>query len=342
MSTTPIEPEPIPPPEAPQGSRFRHAHWLPRDAALGVVIALLLAGTVLLGNVDILKRVHSAVLMIAGLVVELGILLALPLWLLRKRSDPIGVAPRPASRFVTEFIIAMPLACGVFFASTAAVLAARYILTRIGHPAESALDFWGQTAYGRMIPLVILAVFVAPVVEEVFFRGFLYNSLRSVFAPSLAACLQALLFSLGHLYEPLGVVATFVIGLLLAAIYEWRKTLLTGIFVHGMFNGIGMLAIAAAVMLTAKAPMIGTAFDPEHPGQVVVKEVIPGSPAEQADIRPGDVIVKYEGQEVTDDKQLTRFVREGMVGDKVSLEIVRGDRTMTKRVVLRSCADVEQ
>jgi S1-C subfamily serine protease len=91
-----------------------------------------------------------------------------------------------------------------------------------------------------------------------------------------------------------------------------------------------------------REPMIGAGFDPEHPGQAVVKEVVPGSPAEQADIRPGDAIVKYDGREVTDDKQLTRLVRAGMVGETVSVEIVRGDRTITKRVVLRSRADVEQ
>ena len=74
-----------------------------------------------------------------------------------------------------------------------------------------------------IIPLAVMAVAVAPIVEEVFFRGFLYNTLRTVCPLWLATVLQAAFFGCGHLYEPLGVVVTFAIGLLLAGIYEWAQ-----------------------------------------------------------------------------------------------------------------------
>ena len=41
----------------------------------------------------------------------------------------------------------------------------------------------------------------------------------------------------------------------------------------------------------------------------MVDNVLPGSPAEKADIRQGDVIVKYNGRDVTDGIQLIRLVR---------------------------------
>ena len=98
------------------------------------------------------------------------------------------------------------------------------------------------------IRLLLLAVAVAPLVEEIYFRGFLYNSLRAVCPAWIAVFLQALLFGLGHVDEPLGVIVTFVIGLLFAAIYEWRKTLLATVFVHGIYNLIVMGAFVAVVM----------------------------------------------------------------------------------------------
>ena len=69
-----------------------------------------------------------------------------------------------------------------------------------------------------VVALMAIAVTVAPVVEEIFFRGFLYNTLRRVCPTWLAVIVQACLFGICHFYEPLGVVATFVIGLLLALI----------------------------------------------------------------------------------------------------------------------------
>ncbi len=139
----------------------------------------------------------------------------------------------------------------------------------------------------------------------------------------------------------MGILVAFVMGMLLAAIYEWRKTLVSTIFVHGMYNAIAMASVAAAILASAKAPAIGVSFRPDATTQAVVDKVVPGSPAEQAGIRPSDVIVSYDGREITDGKQLAGLVRAGKVGDTVSLKIVRGDRPMTLRLVLRSRADLE-
>ncbi len=102
-----------------------------------------------------------------------------------------------------------------------------------------------------------------------------------------------------------------------------------------------MGAFVAVVMANGKAPMIGVAFRPHAEGPAIVNNVLPGSPAEKADIRPGDVIVKYNGRDVTDGIQLIRLVRAGRVGDKVLVEITRAGKRLEKQLILRSCADVE-
>jgi serine protease Do len=59
----------------------------------------------------------------------------------------------------------------------------------------------------------------------------------------------------------------------------------------------------------------------------LVAEVVPGSPAERAGIRSGDVIVGIEGKEVHHLKDLTRMVADIRAGDEVKIEVWReGDR----------------
>ncbi len=150
---------------------------------------------------------------------------------------------------------------------------------------------------------------------------------------------SGLFFGLGHFYQPLGVVTTFAIGLLLAAIYEWRRTLLANVLLHGMYNSVSAMVILATVWTNANAPAIGILFSREGQDQVLVERVLPGSPAEKADLRAGDVILQYNGSDVTDYNQLVRLIRAGKVGDTATLEILRDGTQMSKRLTLSSPAD---
>jgi membrane protease YdiL (CAAX protease family) len=349
----PIEPEPIPPwpasePELPppppqplKGSRFRRALWLPGDAALASMLALLMAGAVFGSSQGMFEGVPKPIMFVLGGVMEFGVMLAIPLWLLRRRTDPALVGPRPRRSVIKEFLLAIPSTIAVLFSTGVVVYAVQLVLMRLGHPPESALDYWGEKSERSLVPLILLATIVAPIVEEIFFRGFLYNSLRTVFPAWLAAIGQALLFGAGHIYEPLGIFATFVIGLMLATIYEWRKTLLTPMIVHCMYNSLVMVVIATTIMANANGPIIGVGFARDDSGGAVVELVVPGGPAEKAGIQPGDVIVKYDGHDVTDSKQLTKLIRAGKVGDKVEIEVTRSDERMTMHLELRSRKEIE-
>lgn len=54
-----------------------------------------------------------------------------------------------------------------------------------------------------------------------------------------------------------------------------------------------------------------------------VEEVVPGGAAEQAGIKPGDIIIGIDGRPVTSSQALTGFVRRYTAGTKVTLDIVR-------------------
>jgi serine protease Do len=66
------------------------------------------------------------------------------------------------------------------------------------------------------------------------------------------------------------------------------------------------------------------------PGEpVVVDEIIPGSPAEEAHLQKGDVIRKFDGHEVKSFNDLRNVVSQADLNKKVDLEIERGGKTMT-------------
>jgi len=89
---------------------------------------------------------------------------------------------------------------------------------------------------------IISTLIVAPVVEEVFFRGFLYNALKAHFPLIIAVMIQAMLFSFVHNANPMDSVKHFLCGIALAIIYERRKSLLAPILVHVISN-VSVLSI---------------------------------------------------------------------------------------------------
>ncbi len=83
-----------------------------------------------------------------------------------------------------------------------------------------------------------LAAVVAPIVEETMFRGLLYSALRARFGIGGAAMLSAAAFSLVHPTLPGGFLTIWAIGIALALVYERRGSLVPGIILHGIHNGL--------------------------------------------------------------------------------------------------------
>jgi serine protease Do len=71
------------------------------------------------------------------------------------------------------------------------------------------------------------------------------------------------------------------------------------------------------------------AGQPAPTGEVVVDEIVPGSPAEDAHLQKGDVIRKFDGHEVKSFNDLRNLVSQTDLNKKVELEIVRGGKPMT-------------
>ena len=73
--------------------------------------------------------------------------------------------------------------------------------------------------------LLIVVAFIGPIVEEVFFRGFLYSAFKKNWGILPALFLSSILFSVVHL-QVYSFVPLFVIGWLLAYLFEKTRSLI--------------------------------------------------------------------------------------------------------------------
>jgi membrane protease YdiL (CAAX protease family) len=99
-----------------------------------------------------------------------------------------------------------------------------------------------DTVLQRGDPTVILVAFllVAPVAEEIFFRGVVYNAWERERGPRVALIGSALLFAVIHtsLYS---LVPIFALGLALALVYRSTRSLAATIAMHAGFNAISVV-----------------------------------------------------------------------------------------------------
>ena len=88
--------------------------------------------------------------------------------------------------------------------------------------------------------LLFLTIFVSvfgPIVEEMFFRGFVYPAIKKRLGVLTAALLSAAIFSLLH-SNIVGFLPIMALGVLLAYLYETTGSLVSSITVHIIHNSI--------------------------------------------------------------------------------------------------------
>jgi membrane protease YdiL (CAAX protease family) len=104
-----------------------------------------------------------------------------------------------------------------------------------------------QLAAGSAAPLaIVVIVAIAPIAEELFFRGMLFQAFERRLGVWPSAVLSAAIFGAVHV-EWIVFVVTFLFGIHLALIFRRRGTIVTPIVAHMLFNGLGVLAIRAGV-----------------------------------------------------------------------------------------------
>lgn len=216
---------------------------------LGQLVVGLVAGGVLAGTGVTDPSGLDPVLLLAAAVAGQAAGLGAALGLLRARGIPLEdlVGPvRPLGRLLLGGI-----ALGAGLLVTASLLVAALVgLTGSDAVPEQLILDEALSGGARTILAVVAAVLLAPVAEELLFRGLLHRALRRRRGVLAATLLSSALFAVVHLdvglSQPLALVGLLLVGIVLALAYERTGRLLVPIVAHAAYNGTALLAAVVA------------------------------------------------------------------------------------------------
>ena len=132
---------------------------------------------------------------------------------------------------IIGYIAAIPVLVAALFIIVALVNLMKYV------PEKQAVVelFMKEKNAPFLIYTSIFAAFAGPIVEELFFRGFMYSAFKKSIGIFWAGLLTSMLFSALHTHV-VGFLPILILGMLLAYLYEKTGTLVSSITVHTIHN----------------------------------------------------------------------------------------------------------
>lgn len=213
------------------------------DIVLIVVLAL---GSVLLLGVAVAGMRLSAGLVVTMLVLQSALLLGaiglVAVGLRGVTADQLGLRPAPRRWYLWAVEVAA-LTLPLVWLINAAVQA---LSGTPFHNPQIDVIAPGGFSWLALLGMTMVTGIVAPVAEEVAFRGVLYGWLRQRFGARIGIVVSALLFSVAHGIPPL-IPALAVQGVILALLYERSGSLWPSIITHGTYNAATVILLYAAL-----------------------------------------------------------------------------------------------
>ncbi len=260
-------------------------------------------------------------------------MLVLPIGVARWRLGRFPRAPRFAN-VVIDGVVALPLLLGVWLLLFVGLFA---WIVLFGQPEMDRTSFEPFVRSRKWLILIIygaLIVVIGPMAEEVLFRGMIYNALRRRLPILAAAIIQAIAFGALHQYGAMQAGVAGFLGFCLALVYEWRRSLVTPIIMHGLHNA-AVLALAWLYATILATPMMGIHGEAVENG-VHVTQVVPGSGADEAGVEIGDIVAAIDGHRVFDVPDMANIVRTKHAGDWVTLDLIRDGKRIQLPIRLKA------
>lgn len=208
--------------------------WLLLFFGIQIIISVAVAfGGMAAGGIgDIVSVTESnlpRVLLLSNIITVASVLLIVKLHG-DKWSGELGLRRPPVTGIFLPILLAAALAPLI-----------SYLLDMISLP-ESVTDFYDQLMELAVVgddPLSFVStVILAPVCEELIFRGAIYNTLNKAFPSAASVILSALLFGFAHL-NPIQSTYAFIVGLILCLVYIRFNSLWSSVLLHITFNYVG-------------------------------------------------------------------------------------------------------
>jgi uncharacterized protein len=100
-----------------------------------------------------------------------------------------------------------------------------------------------------LLATAIVAVFIAPIAEELFFRGFMMEGFRKIMPAGFAIFLSGILFGVAHV-QPQSLVLLIVAGWWLGFMRVRTRSIWPGVFFHMLNNAVSFIGILALPHMT--------------------------------------------------------------------------------------------
>lgn len=169
--------------------------------------------------------------------------LALMVWLLivqRRHVGWSGIGFREVE--VSSVLWMVPLLAVVLSVNALVMLVVSHVVGNVQNPQVDALAPGGMMSARDLALLLLAAAVIAPIVEEMLFRGLLYRYLRARMDAVWAVGLSAGLFAALHAV-PVLLPMLLVIGVVLALLAERYDSILPGIVLHALHNGVMLVLL---------------------------------------------------------------------------------------------------
>jgi membrane protease YdiL (CAAX protease family) len=144
--------------------------------------------------------------------------------------------------FGTFKVNVVGIGCGLLIGGYIIILLHNLLLTMLGvdTQGDQIMQMFDQLQSPAWLFLV--GAVVAPVVEEIFFRGFLFQGFRQKYGWMPAVFLSSAIFGAAHL-DPASLIPTFVLGCVLAYVYHRSNSVWPGILFHAAINSFSLCAV---------------------------------------------------------------------------------------------------
>ena len=180
---------------------------------------------------DLLYRWSTAI----GGVIQYAIILVLVLALARGISPATLGLVRPRSWRLAGGLVAGGL---VTILVIGAVL---NLVLKAGEEQGLVPDEWDSSRAAPFAANFVVVAGVAPVVEELTYRGLGFAAVRDAFGVGAAVAVTAIAFGLAHgLFVALPVLTIF--GVILAFVRLRTQSLYSSVILHALFNGLALIA----------------------------------------------------------------------------------------------------
>jgi membrane protease YdiL (CAAX protease family) len=139
----------------------------------------------------------------------------------------------------------MGLGCSLLIAGYMIIILHNIILMALGVDTQGDSIMKMFAGLDTLFWFFLAGVVLAPLVEEVFFRGFLFQGFRQRYGWVAAMLISSAIFALAHV-DPVSFIPTFVLGSVLAYVYHRSNSVWPGVILHFLVNAFGLCAAYAA------------------------------------------------------------------------------------------------